>query len=113
MLSFDGDEENLIESVISILDAGREKFIYQEINLKSDLHHLLSADCRLDGFIDCHRKPPFIVFRKHETPAVIGRCFAPSTIVMPDFSKNRLIGGQPHFKKQDSFSEDVDFFTFA
>ena len=74
---------------------------------------LLYADCHLDGFIDCHRKPPFIVFRKHETPAVIGRCFAPSTIVMPDFSKNRLIGGQPHFKKQDSFSEDVDFFTFA
>ena len=39
LLSFDGDEENLIESVISILDAGREKFIYQEINLKSDLQH--------------------------------------------------------------------------
>ncbi len=34
-------------------------------------------------------------------------------MVMPDFSKNRLIGGQPRFKKQDSFSEDVDFFTFA
>ncbi len=34
-------------------------------------------------------------------------------MVMPDFSKNRLIGGQPHFKKQDNYSEDVDFFTFA
>ena len=44
---------------------------------------------------------------------MIGRCFALSTMVMPDFSKNRLIGGQPHFKKQDNFSEDVDFFTFA
>ena len=29
------------------------------------------------------------------------------------FSKSRLIGGQPHFKKQDNFSGDVDFFTFA
>ena len=34
MLSFDGDEENLIESVISILDAGREKFIFQKMNHK-------------------------------------------------------------------------------
>jgi len=34
-------------------------------------------------------------------------------MVMPDFSKNRLIGGQAYFKKQDNFSEDVDFFTFA
>ena len=58
-------------------------------------------------------KPPFIVFRKHETPAVIGRCFALSTMVMTDFSKNRLIGGQPHFKKQDNFPRDVDFFIFA
>jgi hypothetical protein len=74
---------------------------------------LLYADCRLDGFINRHRKPPFIVFRKHETPTVIGRCLALSTIVMPDFSKNRLIGGQPRFKKQDNFSENMDFFTFA
>ena len=44
-------------------------------------------------------KPPFIVFRKHETPAVIGRCLTLSTIVMPDFSKNRLIGGQPCVKR--------------
>jgi hypothetical protein len=36
LLSFDGDEENLIESVISILDAGREKFIFQKMNLKSN-----------------------------------------------------------------------------
>ena len=74
---------------------------------------LLYADCHLDGFIDCHRKPPFIVFRKHETPAVIGRCFALSTMVMPDFSKNRLIGGQLRFKKQDNLLIDVDFFTLA
>ena len=74
---------------------------------------LLHADCRLDGFIDRHRKPPFIVFRKHETPTVIGRCFALSTMVMPDFSKNRLIGGQPRFKKQDNLWIDVDFFTLA
>ena len=39
MLSFDGDEENLIESVISILDAGREKFTFQEIKLKPELQH--------------------------------------------------------------------------
>ena len=58
-------------------------------------------------------KPPFIVFRKHETPAVIGRGLAPSTMVMPDFSKNRLIGGQPRFKKQDNLWIDVDFFTLA
>ena len=50
---------------------------------------LLYADCRLDGFIESHRKPPFIVFRKHETPAVVGRCFALSTMVMTVFSKNR------------------------
>ena len=74
---------------------------------------LLHADCRLDGFIDRHRKPPFIVFRKHETPTVIGRCFALSTMVMPDFSKNRLIGGQPRFKKQDNLLIDVDFLTLA
>ena len=36
MLSFDGDEENLIESVISILDAGREKFIFQTLYLIFD-----------------------------------------------------------------------------
>ena len=74
---------------------------------------LLYADCRLDGFINRHRKPLLIVFRKHETLAVIGRCLTLSTMVMPDFSKNRLIGGQPRFKKQDNFSENMDFFTLA
>ena len=39
LLSFDGDEENLIESVISILDAGREKFTFQEIELNPELQH--------------------------------------------------------------------------
>ena len=39
MVSFNGDEEKLIDSVISILDAGREKFTFQEINLKSELQH--------------------------------------------------------------------------
>ena len=39
LLSFDRDEENLIESVISILDAGREKLIFQKMNLKSNLQH--------------------------------------------------------------------------
>jgi hypothetical protein len=34
-------------------------------------------------------------------------------MVMTDFSKNRLIAGQAHFKKQDNLYEDVDFFTFA
>ena len=44
---------------------------------------------------------------------MIGRCLALSTMVMPDFSKNRLIGGQPRFKKQDNLWIDVDFFTLA
>ena len=48
MLSFDGDEENLIESVISILDAGREKFIFQKMNLKSNLQH--------KGMLDLERR---------------------------------------------------------
>lgn len=39
MVSFNGDEEKLIDSVISILDAGREKFTFQEINLKSELQY--------------------------------------------------------------------------
>ena len=38
---------------------------------------------------------------KHEAPAVIGRCFAPSIMVMTDFSKNRLMTGQSCFKKQE------------
>ena len=48
LLSFDGDEENLIESVISILDAGREKFIFQKMNLKSNLQH--------KGMLDLERR---------------------------------------------------------
>ena len=32
---------------------------------------------------------------------------------MTDFEKSRLKAGQPHFKKQDNLSDDVDFFTFA
>ena len=39
--------------------------------------------------------------------------FELGAIVMPDFSKNRLIGGQPRFKKQDNLWIDVDFFTLA
>ena len=39
MVSFNGDDVKLIDSVISILDAGREKFTFQEINLKSELQH--------------------------------------------------------------------------
>jgi hypothetical protein len=44
---------------------------------------------------------------------VIGRCFAPSIMVMTDFSKNRLMAGQSCFKKQDNLLIDVDFFTLA
>ena len=44
---------------------------------------------------------------------MIGRCFALSTMVMTDLKKSRLKAGQPHFKKQDNFPGDVDFFTFA
>ena len=55
----------------------------------------------------------FVGIGKHEAPAVIGRCFAPSIMVMTDFSKNRLMTGQSCFKKQDNLSEDVDFFTFT
>ena len=37
LLSFDGDEENLIESVISILDAGREKIYISKNESKIEL----------------------------------------------------------------------------
>lgn len=37
LLSFDGDEENLIESVISILDAGREKLYISKNESKIEL----------------------------------------------------------------------------
>lgn len=36
-----------------------------------------------------------------------------NTMVMTDLKKSRLKAGQPHFKKQDNLSDDVDFFTFA
>ena len=39
MVSFKGDEEKLIDSVISVLDAGREKFTFQEMNIISELQH--------------------------------------------------------------------------
>ena len=44
---------------------------------------------------------------------MIGRCFALSTIVMTDMKKSRLKAGQPRFKKQDNYPDDVDFFTIA
>lgn len=39
LVSFKGDEEKLIDSVISVLDAGREKFTFQEMNIISELQH--------------------------------------------------------------------------
>lgn len=39
LVSFDGDEEKLLNSVISVLEAGRKKFALQEINLRSELHY--------------------------------------------------------------------------
>lgn len=39
MVSFEGNEEKLIDSVISVLDAGREKFTFQESDLKSELRY--------------------------------------------------------------------------
>ena len=39
IVSFKGDEEKLIDSVISVLDAGREKFTFQEMNIISELQH--------------------------------------------------------------------------
>lgn len=38
-MSFESNEEKLIDSVISVLDAGREKFTFQEIDLKSELRY--------------------------------------------------------------------------
>lgn len=37
LVSFEGDEEKLIDVVLSFFDIGREKFAFQEINLKSEL----------------------------------------------------------------------------
>ncbi|MDO5147711.1 MAG: winged helix-turn-helix domain-containing protein [Eubacteriales bacterium] len=39
LVSFEDDDEKIINSVISVLDAGREKYTFQEINLKRELHH--------------------------------------------------------------------------
>lgn len=38
-MSFEGEEEKLIETIISVLDAGREKFTFQEISLQSKIQH--------------------------------------------------------------------------
>lgn len=39
MLSFSEDEEKLIDSVVSVLDSGREKFTFQEIQLQSEIQY--------------------------------------------------------------------------
>ena len=49
LVSFKGDEEKLIDSVISVLDAGREKFTFQEMNIISELQHkgiIINLECR-------------------------------------------------------------------
>ena len=39
LVSFEGGEEELVNSVISVLDSGREKFLFQEIQLQSKIRH--------------------------------------------------------------------------
>lgn len=39
IISFNGDEETLIDSVISVLDTGRKKFTFQAINLNAELQY--------------------------------------------------------------------------
>lgn len=39
MVSFDGDEEKLIDTVVSVLDSGREKFTFQEAQLQSEIRY--------------------------------------------------------------------------
>ena len=39
LVSFEGDEEELVNSVISVLDSGREKFLFKEIQLQSKIRH--------------------------------------------------------------------------
>ncbi|MBS6194938.1 MAG: winged helix-turn-helix transcriptional regulator [Clostridiales bacterium] len=39
LISFDKDEEKLIDTVISVLDAGRETFAFQEVRLQSEIQH--------------------------------------------------------------------------
>ena len=38
-MSFSGDEEKLIDSVVSVLDSGREKFTFQEVQLQSEIRY--------------------------------------------------------------------------
>jgi DNA-binding response OmpR family regulator len=39
LVSFSGDEEKLIDSVVSVLDSGREKFTFQEVQLQSEIRY--------------------------------------------------------------------------
>ena len=39
LVSFDGNEEDLIGSVVSVLDSGRKKFTFHEIQLKSQIQY--------------------------------------------------------------------------
>ena len=39
LVSFEGAEEDLVNSVISVLDSGREKFLFQEIQFQSKIWH--------------------------------------------------------------------------
>ena len=66
---------------------------------------LLYADCRLDVFIDCHRKLVIIV--GNEAPTALAG-LRPSTMVMTDL-ESRLKQDNP-FQKQDNLSDDVDSF---
>ena len=36
LVSFEGAEEDLVNSVISVLDSGREKFLFQEISFSGN-----------------------------------------------------------------------------
>ena len=38
-MSFSGDEAKLIDSVVSVLDSGREKFTFQEVQLQSEIRY--------------------------------------------------------------------------
>ena len=39
LVSFEGAEEDLVNYVISVLDSGREKFLFQEIQFQSKIWH--------------------------------------------------------------------------
>ena len=55
LVSFEGAEEDLVNSVISVLDSGREKFLFQEIQFQSKIWHkgiavsLYTSDAADDG----------------------------------------------------------------